>query len=60
MASANPATVMGLSSRIGTLEQGFDANLIVFEWNSNSGTLRLQQTIMEGQVVYDANKAGVA
>jgi N-acetylglucosamine-6-phosphate deacetylase len=60
MASANPATVMGLSSRIGTLEQGFDANLIVFEWNSNSGTLRLQQTIMEGQVVYDANKAGVS
>ena len=34
MASANPARLMGLSSRIGTVEQGRDANLIVFEWNA--------------------------
>ncbi len=59
MASANPARLMGLSSRIGTVEQGFDANLIVFEWNADSRTLQLQQTIMEGQVVYDASKTGV-
>ena len=36
MASANPARLMGLSSRIGTVEQGLDANLIVFEWNADS------------------------
>jgi N-acetylglucosamine-6-phosphate deacetylase len=60
MASANPARLMGFSSRVGTVEPGMDANLIVFGWNTDSGTLELQQTIMEGQVVYDANKAGVA
>ncbi len=36
MASANPARLMGLSSRIGTVEQGLDANLILFEWNADS------------------------
>jgi len=57
MASANPASLMGLSNRIGTVEPGRDANLIVFEWNADSGTLQLQQTIVEGQVVYDDTKA---
>jgi len=51
---------MGLSSQIGTVEPGRDANLIVFEWNADSGTLQLQQTIKEGQVVYDATKPGAA
>jgi len=60
MASANPALLMGLSSRIGTVEPGLDGNLIVFEWKAESGTLQLHQTIMEGQVVYDAAKAGAA
>jgi len=60
MASANPACLMGLSSRIGTMEPGRDANLIVFEWQPDSGSLHLQQTIMEGQVVYDVGKAGAA
>ena len=60
MASANPACLMGLSSRIGTVQEGMDANLIVFEWNADSGTFQLQQTIMEGQVVYDAAKAGAS
>jgi N-acetylglucosamine-6-phosphate deacetylase len=57
MASANPASLMGLSNRIGTVEPGRDANLIVFEWNADSGNLQLQQTIVEGQVVYDDTKA---
>jgi N-acetylglucosamine-6-phosphate deacetylase len=60
MASANPASLMGLSSRIGTVEPGRDANLIVFEWNADSETLQLHQTIKEGQVVYDATKVGAA
>jgi N-acetylglucosamine-6-phosphate deacetylase len=60
MASANPARLMGLSSRIGTVEPGLDANLILFEWSADLGTLQLRQTIMEGQVVYDARKAGAA
>ena len=60
MASTNPGRLMGLSSRIGAVEPGRDANLIVFEWKADSGCLQLQQTIMEGQVVYDAGKAGGA
>ena len=57
MASTNPALLMGLSSRIGTLEPGRDANLIVFEWKMGSGEIELKQTIMEGHVVYDAANA---
>jgi N-acetylglucosamine-6-phosphate deacetylase len=60
MASANPACLMGLSRRIGVVEPGRGANLIVFEWKPDSGSLQLQQTIMEGQAVYDATKAGAA
>jgi N-acetylglucosamine-6-phosphate deacetylase len=60
MASGNPARLMGLSSRIGTVRPGLDANLIVFEWHADSGTLQLQRTIQEGQVVYDACHAGAA
>jgi N-acetylglucosamine-6-phosphate deacetylase len=60
MASANPAHLMGLSSRIGAPEPHRDANLIVFEWKPDSGSLHLQQTIMEGKVVYDAGKAEMA
>jgi N-acetylglucosamine-6-phosphate deacetylase len=60
MASANPARLMGLSSRIGTVEPGRDANLIVFEWNPDSGSLQIEQTIMDGEVVYDAGKASTA
>lgn len=56
MASANPARLMGLSSRIGAVEAGRDANLIVFEWNPDSGSVQLQQTIMDGDIVYDAGK----
>jgi N-acetylglucosamine-6-phosphate deacetylase len=58
MASTNPALLMGLSSRIGTLEPGRDANLVVFEWKADSGELELKQTLMEGHVVYEAAKAG--
>jgi N-acetylglucosamine-6-phosphate deacetylase len=60
MASANPARLMGLSGRIGTVEPGRDASLIVFEWKADTARLHLRQTIMEGQVVYDAEKSGTA
>jgi len=57
MASNNPARLMSLSSRIGIVEPGRDANLIVFEWVPDSASMHLRQTIMEGQVVYDARKS---
>jgi N-acetylglucosamine-6-phosphate deacetylase len=60
MASANSASLMGLSDRIGTVKPGRDANLIVFEWNADSGTLQLQQTIKEGEIVHDASQVGAA
>jgi N-acetylglucosamine-6-phosphate deacetylase len=60
MASTNPAQAMGLLNRIGALELDRDANLIVFEWNPDSGSIYLQQTIMEGEVVYDAGRAKMA
>ncbi|MCI0421370.1 MAG: amidohydrolase family protein [Acidobacteria bacterium] len=55
MASTNPACLMGLSNRLGKVEPGREANVIIFEWKPDSGSIHLKQTVMEGQVVYDAD-----
>jgi len=54
MASANPAALMGIPNRIGRIEVGREANLILFHWDESSRRLTLQRTIQCGEVVYQA------
>jgi imidazolonepropionase-like amidohydrolase len=41
---------MGIQDRLGPIESLREANLVVFEWNPDSGCLRLHQTIVHGEV----------
>ena len=52
MASLNPATLMGISDRVGRIEVGREANLILFQWDENSHRLGLKSTIQCGEMVY--------
>jgi N-acetylglucosamine-6-phosphate deacetylase len=52
MASLNSATLMGVSNRVGRIEVGREANLILFQWDENSHRLALKSTIQCGEMVY--------
>lgn len=52
MASLNPAALMGVSNRVGRIEVGREANLILFQWDENSHRLALKSTIQCGEMVY--------
>ena len=54
MASLNPAALMGVSDRVGRIEAGREANLILFHWDENSHRLALKSTIQCGETVYQA------
>lgn len=47
MASANPAKVIGIDTRKGTLREGMDADLVVLDEQ-----LRVRLTLVEGKTVY--------
>lgn len=52
MASANPARVMGIADRKGTLEVGKDADIVIFEVKDDS--VNVAATIVGGRMVYKA------
>ena len=52
MASANPAALMGISGRIGRIEVGREANLILFRLDNISHRITLNSTIQGGEMVY--------
>ena len=52
MASLNPATLMGIAERLGKIEAGQEANLILFQWNEETKCLSLRYTIRQGEVVF--------
>jgi N-acetylglucosamine-6-phosphate deacetylase len=52
MASTNPAELMGISSRLGSIEPGCEANLLVFEKLSSSQSLDLKYAIQAGEIVF--------
>lgn len=47
MISENPARIMGISDRKGSLKAGMDADLVIFDENIN-----VRNTIIEGKIVY--------
>ena len=51
MASLNPARLLSLDDRMGTLEPGKLANLIQFSWTGDG--IRVHRTVVGGQVVFD-------
>jgi len=58
MASANPAGLLGLSDRIGSVAAGRDADLILFNWDEGLKTFDPVATIVGGEVVYQKTSRG--
>ncbi len=54
MASRNPATLLGISERLGAIEVGKRADLILFRWDEKTMALDVAATIVNGEIVYRA------
>lgn len=56
MITINPARIMGIDNRLGSLEEGKDADIVLFKglptYNTNA---KLMKTIINGKVIYCSN-----
>lgn len=52
MASANPAALLGMDDRIGSIAIGQRADLVLFDWDDELKRLDIAATIVSGKVVY--------
>lgn len=55
----NPAKICGVADRVGSLEVGKDADIAVFNGNPMEVFTRTLYTIIDGQVVYEADENGI-
>lgn len=57
MLTINPAKILGIDDRAGSIERGKDADLVIFDGTPALDTnATVQYTIIDGQVVYNRNK----
>ncbi|MCZ6688686.1 MAG: amidohydrolase family protein [Planctomycetota bacterium] len=47
-----PAKILGLDRRVGSIEQGKDANLVILSGDPFHGATRIDQVILQGKVVH--------
>jgi N-acetylglucosamine-6-phosphate deacetylase len=52
MASINPARLLGVDDRLGTVEVGKEASLTLFRWSEGQNALDIVATLVAGEVVY--------
>jgi N-acetylglucosamine-6-phosphate deacetylase len=52
LCTVNPARILGLSERFGTLVQGAPANLVLFRWEPESPRLRIEKSFCAGREIY--------
>ena len=52
MASVNPAALLGVADRIGSIAVRQRADLVLFDWDEELKTLDVAATIVKGEVVY--------
>jgi imidazolonepropionase-like amidohydrolase len=53
----NPAKILGLEKRVGSLEAGKDADLVIFSGDPFDARSLVEKTIIDGKVVFDADTA---
>ncbi len=54
MASINPARLLGVDDRVGSVEIGKEASLSLFRWEGEEKKLDILATVVRGKVVYHA------
>jgi len=54
MATLNPARLIGIDDRYGSVEPGKRADLLLFRWDEAAAALEVRDTIVCGEVVYSA------
>ncbi len=52
----HPAEMLGLEYRIGSIEKGKDANVLILSGDPFATGTRIQRIIIEGKTVYTANE----
>lgn len=52
MVTCNPARLLGIDDRIGTVEAGKEASLTLFRWQEDQEKLDIVATVVRGEVVY--------
>lgn len=56
LVTINPAKILGLESRIGSIEVGKDADLVLFDRDPMSIYARVDMTMIDGSVVFDRER----
>ncbi|OGG50683.1 MAG: hypothetical protein A3F84_09645 [Candidatus Handelsmanbacteria bacterium RIFCSPLOWO2_12_FULL_64_10] len=54
MASPNPARLLGIHDRAGSVEVGRSADLTLLRWDADRQTLKVEATLVQGEVVWSA------
>jgi N-acetylglucosamine-6-phosphate deacetylase len=52
MASTNPAELLGVADRVGSIAIGQAADLVLFEWDEELKRMTVEATIVSGEAVY--------
>lgn len=59
MVTINPATLLHLDSHMGKIQPGYDADVVLWTDNPTSVYAKVQTTIVDGKVMYDAQDDAV-
>ncbi len=54
----SPARILGLEKRLGSLERGKDADIIIMSGDPFDARSRVEKTIINGEVAFDLEKDG--
>lgn len=52
MSTETPARFLGLESKIGQLKPGYEASMVRFEWDAQTMSAKIRETIMAGRSVF--------
>ena len=53
MVTINPAKQLGIDSRVGSIEAGKDADLVIYDKNPLSDYAKVQKVLIDGRVYFD-------
>lgn len=52
----NPAKILGIDDRVGSLEKGKDADIVLFDGNPLDARSRVMKVIVNGEIAYDRSE----